>query len=113
MPAISAMNDLLARRPKDKHVLYLAGEWLFFQGDYHACHADLVKVARTRPELPSGTEYDGLHLMWNPAIPNPKKAVDYLKHYAAVLPNEANPQDSLGEVLRMAGRRFWLAGSLR
>jgi tetratricopeptide (TPR) repeat protein len=35
--------------------------------------------------------------------PNPKKAVDYLKHYAAVLPNEANPQDSLGEVLRMAG----------
>ena len=30
LPAITAMNDLVAHRSKDKHVLYLAGEWLYF-----------------------------------------------------------------------------------
>src|ERR1700693_728524 len=30
LPAIMAMNDLVKLHPKDKHVLYLAGEWLFF-----------------------------------------------------------------------------------
>jgi Flp pilus assembly protein TadD len=34
---ISAMNDLLEMYPKDKHVLYLAGNWLMLEdSDEHA-----------------------------------------------------------------------------
>src|SRR5205807_2702665 len=29
LPAIASMNDLLKRYPRDKHVLYITGEWLF------------------------------------------------------------------------------------
>src|SRR5882762_8892075 len=34
LPAISSMNDLLARFPRDRHALYLTAEWLYFQQDY-------------------------------------------------------------------------------
>jgi tetratricopeptide (TPR) repeat protein len=102
LPAISAMNDLLARRPKDKHVLYLAGEWLFFQGDYQRAMQIWSKSLELDPNFPPALNMMGYSYVES-GDPNPKKAVDYLKHYAAVLPNEANPQDSLGEVLRMAG----------
>src|SRR6266576_3750418 len=33
LPAIASMNDLLKRYPRDKHVLYITGEWLFLQQD--------------------------------------------------------------------------------
>ena len=102
LPAISAMNDLLARRPKDKHVLYLAGEWLFFQGDYQRAMQIWSKSLELDPDFPPALNMMGYSYVES-GDPNPQKAVDYLKHYAAVLPNEANPQDSLGEVLRMAG----------
>jgi tetratricopeptide (TPR) repeat protein len=102
LPAISAMNDLLARRPKDKHVLYLAGEWLFFQGDYQRAMQIWSKSLELDPDFPPALNMMGYSYVES-GDPDPQKAVDYLKHYAAVLPNEANPQDSLGEVLRMAG----------
>ena len=35
--------------------------------------------------------------------PEPKKALEYLRRYADALPDQPNPQDSLGEVLRMTG----------
>jgi tetratricopeptide (TPR) repeat protein len=102
LPAISAMNDLLARRPKDKHILYLAGEWLFFQGDYQRAMQIWSKALELDPDFPPALNMMGYSYVES-GDPNPKKAVQYLKHYAAVLPKEANPQDSLGEVLRMAG----------
>ncbi len=102
LPAISAMNDLLARRPKDKHILYLAGEWLFFQGDYQRAMRLWSNALELDPDFPPALNMMGYSYVES-GDPNPKKAVEYLKHYAAVLPTEANPQDSLGEVLRMAG----------
>jgi tetratricopeptide (TPR) repeat protein len=102
LPAISAMNDLLARRPKDKHVLYLAGEWLFFQGDYQRAIQIWSKALELDADFPPALNMMGYAYVES-GDPDPKKAVGYLKHYAAVLPNQANPQDSLGEVLRMAG----------
>jgi tetratricopeptide (TPR) repeat protein len=35
--------------------------------------------------------------------PDPAKAVSFLQRYASLEPNQPNPQDSLGEVLRFAG----------
>jgi tetratricopeptide (TPR) repeat protein len=102
LPAISAMNDLLARRPKDKHVLYLAGEWLYFQQDYDRAKVLWAKSLAIDPDFPPALNMLG-YINVEAGDPDPKKAVEYLKHYAAVLPTQANPQDSLGEVLRMAG----------
>jgi tetratricopeptide (TPR) repeat protein len=102
LPAISAMNDLLTRRPKDKHVLYLAGEWLFFQGNYQRAMEIWSKALELDPDFPAALNMLGYSYVES-GDPDPQKAVGYLKHYAAVLPEEANPQDSLGEVLRMTG----------
>ena len=102
LPAISAMNDLLAHRSKDKHVLYLTGEWLFFQQDYDGAKKLWVKSLAIDPDFPPALNMLG-YASVEGGQPEPKQAIEYLKRYAAVLPTDANPQDSLGEVLRMTG----------
>jgi tetratricopeptide (TPR) repeat protein len=102
LPAISAMNDLLARRPKDKHVLYLSGEWLYFQQDYDHAKKDWIKSLEIDPDFPPALNMLG-YVYVEGENPEPQKAIEYLKHYAKVLPNQGNPQDSLGEILRMTG----------
>ena len=102
LPAIYAMNDLLAHRPKDKHVLYLAGEWLYFQQDYEYAKRLWIKSLGIDPDFPPALNMLG-YIHVEAGDPDPQKAIDYLRHYAAVLPDQANPQDSLGEVLRMSG----------
>ena len=102
IPAIAAMNDLLARRPKDKHVLYLAGEWLFFQQDFERAAKLWSASLDLDPKFPPALNMLGYTYV--EAIgPDPRKAVEYLRRYADALPDQPNPQDSLGEVLRMAG----------
>ena len=102
LPAISAMNDLVAHRPKDKHVLYLAGEWLYFQQDFDRAKKLWEKSLAIDPDFPPSLNMLG-YIHVEAGDPDPKKAIEYLRHYAAVLPDQANPQDSLGEVLRMSG----------
>ena len=102
LPAISAMNDLLSHRPKDKHVLYLSGEWLYFQQDYDHAKKAWIKSLQIDPDFPPALNMLG-YVYVEGGEPEPQKAVEYLKHYAAVLPNDGNPQDSLGEILRMTG----------
>lgn len=102
LPAISAMNDLVAHRPKDKHVLYLAGEWLYFQQDFDRAKKLWEKSLAIDPDFPPALNMLG-YIHVEAGDPDPQKAIDYLRRYAAVLPDHANPQDSLGEVLRMSG----------
>lgn len=102
LPAISAMNDLVAHRPKDKHVLYLSGEWLYFQQDYPGAKKLWAKSLAIDPNFPPALNMMG-YINVEAGDPDPKQAVEYLRRYAAVLPDQANPQDSLGEVLRMSG----------
>ncbi|HMD41868.1 MAG TPA: hypothetical protein VKH45_02235 [Candidatus Acidoferrum sp.] len=102
LPAITAMNDLLSRRPHDKHVLYLSGEWLYFQQDYDHAKKVWIKSLEIDPNFPPALNMLG-YVYVEGGEPEPQKAVAYLKHYAAVLPNDGNPQDSLGEILRMTG----------
>lgn len=102
IPAIAAMNDLLARHPKDKHVLYLAGEWLFFQQDFERAAKLWSASLDVDPNFPPALNMLGYSYV-EALEPDPQKAVGYLRRYADVLPDQPNPQDSLGEVLRMAG----------
>ena len=102
LAAIGAMNDLLARFPTDKHVLYLTAEWLYFQQDYDRSRQMFEKIAEIDPNFPPALNMLGYAYM-ETGDPDPAKAISYLKRYAALQPNQPNPQDSLGEVLRFAG----------
>lgn len=100
--AIGAMNDLLARFPNDKHILYLTSEWLYFQQDYDRSRNMMEKLVQIDPDFPPALNMLGYAYV-ETGDPDPAKAISYLKRYAAVQPNQPNPEDSLGEVLRYAG----------
>ncbi len=102
LPAIIAMNDLVQKHPKDKHVLYLAGEWLFFQEDYVRGRKLLEKSLEQDPNFPPALNTLGYAYVES-LDPEPAKGISLLRKYAEALPDDPNPQDSLGEVLRMTG----------
>jgi predicted Zn-dependent protease len=102
LAAIGAMNDLLARFPNDKHVLYLTSEWLYSQQDYERARNMMEKILQIDPNFPPVYNMLGYSYI-ETGDPDPARAVSYLEHYAALEPHHPNPQDSLGEVLRHAG----------
>jgi tetratricopeptide (TPR) repeat protein len=102
LAAIGAMNDLLARFPNDKHVLYLTSEWLYFQQDYDRSRLMMEKIIQIDPNFPPALNMLGYAYI-ETGDPDPAKAISSLERYAALQPNQPNPQDSLGEVLRFAG----------
>lgn len=102
LPAISAMNDLLARYPGDKHILYLTSEWLYFQQDYERSRQLMEAVYRIDPSFPPALNMLGYAYV-ETGTPDPEKAIGFLKRYAALQPHQPNPQDSLGEVSRFVG----------
>jgi tetratricopeptide (TPR) repeat protein len=102
LPAISLMNDLLQRFPDNKHVLYLAGEWLYSQQDYDRSRKLFEKALQNDPKFPPSLNMLGYAYI-ETGDPDPGKAKAALQRYAALLPNHPNPHDSLGEVSRYAG----------
>lgn len=102
LPAIASMNDLLKRYPRDKHILYVTGEWLFLQQDDDRARTLLETALQVDPNFPAALNRLG-YLYLDSSNPDPAKAAASLKRYAEVEPASPNPQDSLGEVLREAG----------
>jgi predicted Zn-dependent protease len=102
LAAIGAMNDLLARFPNEKHVLYLTSEWLYSQQDYERARKMMEKILEIDPNFPPVYNMLGYSYI-ETGDPDPAKAISYLQRYATLEPNHPNPQDSLGEVLRHAG----------
>jgi tetratricopeptide (TPR) repeat protein len=102
LPAISAMNDLLQRYPNNKHVLYILADWLYSQQDYDRSRQMLETVHQLDPDFPPALNLLGYAYIQT-GTPDPTKAIASLQRYAEVLPNSPNPQDSLGEVLRLSG----------
>jgi tetratricopeptide (TPR) repeat protein len=97
---ISAMNDLLEMYPKDKHLFYLAGNWLMGEeGTEQSEHMMLKALAidKTFPPALNDLAYAEARNR------NFDKAFAAMDRYVAVLPTEPNPQDSYGELKRMAG----------
>jgi tetratricopeptide (TPR) repeat protein len=103
LPAIASMNDLLQRYPRNKHVLYLTSEWLYFQEDFDRSQKMMESLRELDPNYPPVLNMLGYSYIES-GRPDPAKAVAALKHYAEVETGSPNPEDSLGEVLRFAGQ---------
>ncbi len=102
LPAISSMNDLLKRYPRDKHILYMTAEWLYLQQDDDRARSMMEAALQSDPNFPAVLNRLG-YVYIGTGTPDPAKAIASLKRYAEVEPGSPNPQDSLGEVSRMAG----------
>src|SRR5882757_9206676 len=104
---ISAMNDLLEMYPKDKHLFYLTGNWLMGEnGDEQALKL-MEKALALDKNFPAALNDLAYLYARNRQF---AKAFVHMDRYVALLPKEPNPQDSYGELLRMAGN---FEGSLR
>jgi tetratricopeptide (TPR) repeat protein len=97
---ISAMNDLLEMYPKDKHVIYLAGNWLLLENGDEQAQRLMEKALALDKNFPAALN----DLAYVEARGRKfAEAFAAMDRYVALLPNEPNPQDSYGELLRMAG----------
>jgi len=104
---ISAMNDMLEMYPKDKHLLYLAGNWLMAENGDDQAQRLFEKALAIDKRYPAALNDLAYVDARNQRF---AKALAGMERYVAVLPKEPNPQDSYGELLRMAGD---YEGSLR
>jgi tetratricopeptide (TPR) repeat protein len=101
VPAIQAMNEVVEEYPNDKDLAWLAGVWVENQ----------QQIKRAIPMFERAIKLDShfaaplnevaycyaRYRMYD-------KAFDAMQRYIGLLPNEANPQDSYAEILRMAGK---------
>ena len=97
---ISAMNDMLEMFPKDKHLLYLAGNWLMGENGTDQAQRLFEKALAIDKNFPAALNDLAYVEARNRQF---DKAFAAMDRYVALLPKEPNPQDSYGELLRMAG----------
>ena len=97
---ISAMNDLLAQYPRDKHLNYAAGRWLLQRQQYQNAQKAVERALAVDPAYPPALNVLGYAYARTGQF---AKAFAAMEKYTAVLPNEANPQDSYAEVFEIAG----------
>ncbi len=97
---IEAMNDMLAIFPKDKHLLYLAGNWLMGENGNDQALKLLDRALAIDKNYPAALNDAAYVYARNRQF---AKAFQMMDHYVVVLPKEPNPHDSYGELLRMAG----------
>jgi tetratricopeptide (TPR) repeat protein len=97
---ISAMNDMLEMYPKDKHLLYLAGNWLLLENGDEQGMKIMEKALALDKNFPPAL--NDLAYMYARSRQFNKAFAD-MDRYVALLPKEPNPQDSYGELLRMSG----------
>jgi tetratricopeptide (TPR) repeat protein len=101
VPGIAAMNDLLAKYPHDERLANMDGEWLCSnQGAFEHGEAVLQHVLKNDPKY-----FPALNnLAYCYALSGqPKLAPPLMEQYVVLLPNQPNPQDSYGEIMRMLG----------
>jgi tetratricopeptide (TPR) repeat protein len=97
---ISAMNDMLEMYPKDKHLFYLAGNWLMGEEGADQSEKMMLKALAIDKNFPAALNDLAYAEARNR---NFDKAFAAMDRYVALLPKEPNPQDSYGELKRMAG----------
>jgi len=93
-------DDMLEMYPKDKHLLYLAGNWLMESEGSEQARRMMEKALAIDKNFPAALNdlayVDARDRRFD-------KALAAMDRYVALLPKEPNPQDSYGELLRMAG----------
>jgi tetratricopeptide (TPR) repeat protein len=101
LPAIAAMNDLLAKYPHDQRLAYLAGDWLMQQQRYEQAITVLERALGLNPNYAAALN----DVAYGYAdTGNFEKAFAAMDRYVALEPDQPNPHDSYGEILRMAGK---------
>lgn len=98
---ITAMNDMLEMYPRDKHLLYLAANWLMGENGNDQAERYLQKALVIDKNYPAALNDLAYVQARNREF---DKAFDAMDRYVKLLPNEPNPQDSYGELKRMAGQ---------
>lgn len=101
IPAIQAMNEALSEFPNDKHLAWLAGLWLENQRESERAIPLFERANKIDPKFADPLNQAAYCYA---RLGNFDKAFADMERYAELLPNEANPQDSLAEISRMAGR---------
>jgi tetratricopeptide (TPR) repeat protein len=97
---ITAMNDMLEIYPKDKHLLYLAANWLMGEDGADQAQHYLEKALVIDKNFPAALNDLAYVYARDRQF---DKAFAAMDRYVARLPKEPNPQDSYGEIKRMAG----------
>jgi tetratricopeptide (TPR) repeat protein len=97
---ISAMNDMLEMYPRDKHLLYLAGNWLMAENGDEQAQRMMEKALAIDKNFPAALNDLAYVYARNQQF---AKAFAAMERYIVLLPREPNPHDSYGELLRMAG----------
>jgi tetratricopeptide (TPR) repeat protein len=101
VPAISAMNDLLAMYPRDHRTAFLAGRWLVGQRRYAQGVFVLEHAIALFPDYPAALN----ELAYAYAFSgNFEKASALMERYVQLQPDQPNPYDSYGEILRASGQ---------
>jgi tetratricopeptide (TPR) repeat protein len=97
---IALMNDMLEMYPRDKHLLYLAGNWLMGENGTDQSQRMMEKALAIDKNFPAALNDLAYVYARNRQF---GKAFAAMDRYVALLPKEPNPHDSYGELLRMAG----------
>ncbi len=97
---IQAMNDLCQMFPRDKWVLYLAGNWLVVQESYEPARKFMERALALDPNFPPALNDLGYSYALTGDYPH---AIAAMERYVAALPAEPNPNDSFAEILRLSG----------
>jgi tetratricopeptide (TPR) repeat protein len=97
---IALMNDLLELYAHDKNVLYLTGNWLLLEDSDEQAQKILEKALAVDNNFPPALNDLAYLYARNRDF---AKAFAAMDRYTALLPQEPNPQDSYGELKRMAG----------
>jgi len=100
IPAIAAMNDLLAEYPQDRRLLFLAGDWLVVQQRYEQAGTVLERAVAIYPDYAAALNDLAYAYAYTGKF---EKAFSAMDHYVELEPDQPNPHDSYGEILRMAG----------
>ena len=98
---ISAMNDMLSMFPKDKRLLYLAGNWMIGESGYDRAEVLFERALAIDPKYPASLNDLAYCFARQRRF---DQALATMDRYVAVLPGEPNPQDSYAELLRMSGK---------
>src|SRR5215813_5518824 len=101
VPAIQAMNEVLDEYSNDKHLAWLAGVWMENQQQWKRAIPIFERAIKLDSDFAAPLNEVAYcyarYRMYD-------KAFDAMQRYIGLLPNEANPQDSYAEILRMGGK---------
>jgi tetratricopeptide (TPR) repeat protein len=97
---IAAMNDMLAMYPKDKRLLFLAGNWLMGEQEESQARKLFSRALAIDKNYPAALNDTAYAYAREANFP---PAFDAMERYIKLLPSEPNPQDSYAEILRMSG----------